>query len=82
MNIEAIGEPIRVLALCEGGAVRPLRFQWAGRAYKVRAINARWIDRQGDAYRLHYSVQVGNETYHLHFASPEVQWWLDEVVTD
>ena len=28
----------------------------------------------------YYSVQVGEETYYIHFASGEVQWWLVEVI--
>ena len=80
MNIEKIDEPIRVLADCGGGRMEPIRFRWSGRTYKVDAVNGRWIDRQGDCYSLHYSVQSGSETYYLHFSSKQVQWWLDEVV--
>jgi len=82
MNIEKIGEPIRVLADCEGGRMRPLRFRWAGRSYKVQAVNARWIDRRGEVYGLHYSVQAGGQTYYLHFDSKQVQWWIDETILD
>jgi hypothetical protein len=80
MNIETIGEPIRVLADCSGGAMQPLRFRWHGRTYRVEAVNGRWVDRQGEAYCLHFSVQVGDETYRIHFSSVQVQWWLDDVI--
>jgi len=79
MNIEQIDEPIRVLADCAAGEIRPLRFQWHGRTYKVQAVNGRWIDRGGESYCLHYSVQSGSETYYIHFASGQGQWWLDQV---
>ena len=82
MTIEEIGEPVRVLADCAGGSISPLRFRWANRTYPVAAVNARWVERQGDNYCLHYSVQSGNETYYLHFASKQVQWWLDKVILD
>ena len=90
MNIEQIGEPIRVLAVFSGGEAQPMRFHWSGRTYKIDRINGRWTDRGGepsptmgaDGYCLHYSVQVGEETYYLHFASSDVQWWLDQVVTE
>jgi hypothetical protein len=81
MHIETIDEPIRVLAAFAGGRCDPLRFRWGRRAYRVDRVNARWIDRQGDTYALHYSVQSGEETYYLHFAAGEVQWRLDKVVT-
>jgi len=80
MNVEQIGEPIRVLAAFSGGSVEPLRFEWSSRAYQVSAINGRWTDRGGDGYRLHFSVQAGEETYFIHFSSVQVQWWLDQVV--
>ena len=82
MRIEQIGEPIRVLADCFGGAMRPVRFDWQGRRYDVAAVNGQWVDRQGDGYGLHFSVQVGDETYYLHFAGNQVQWWLDQVILD
>lgn len=80
MEIEKINEPIRVLAAFGGGKAEPLRFNWHGRVYKVDAINGRWIDRQGETYCLYYSVQSGGQTYFVHFASKDVQWWLDETV--
>jgi len=82
MRIERIGEPVGVLADFSGGTAEPLRFRWNGRTYEVDRVNARWIDRQGDIYSLHYSVQVGQETYFLHFAGAEVQWWLDQVILE
>jgi hypothetical protein len=79
MNITRIDEPVSVLARCSGGTMEPLRFRRAGRDYRVEAVNGRWIDRSGDGCSLHFSVQVGNETFLMHFAVGEVQWWLDEV---
>ena len=82
MNIEKIDEPIVVLASFKGGTAEPLRFRWAGRLYKVDAINGRWTDRQGDIYSLHFSIQSGGQTYYLHFSSKQVQWWLDQTITE
>jgi len=82
MNIEPIGEPVRVMAVFSGGQAQPVRFHWGNRTYEVDAINGQWVDRRGDGYSLNYSVQVGDETYYLHFSSTEVQWWLDQVILD
>ena len=82
VKIEEISEPIRVLADCSGGELTPVRFRWSGRTYVIGAVNGRWIDRGGDGLALHYSVQVGDETYYLHFAGNDVQWWLDRVVLE
>lgn len=80
MNIEKIIEPVRVVASFAGGGCEPLKFDWKNRSYPVEQVNGRWIDRQGGVFRLHYSVQSGGQTYYLHFATDEVQWWLDEVI--
>jgi hypothetical protein len=82
MNIEKIQEPISVLASFAGGGLSPLRFQWHGRTYKVEAVNGKWIDRQGDLYSLNYSVQCDGQTYYVHFSSGDVQWRLDQLITE
>ncbi|MGC9455780.1 MAG: hypothetical protein ACP5HU_13110 [Phycisphaerae bacterium] len=80
MNIERIDEPIRVVASFADGEMHPLRFRWGGRDYPIGRINARWTDREADAPRLHFSVQVGEETCYLHFDTAEVRWRLDQIV--
>jgi hypothetical protein len=80
MNIEKIHEPIRVLADCHAGELRPLRFRWSGRNYRIESINARWIDRRPDGYALHYSLQAAGQAWQVHFDSKEMQWWVDETI--
>ena len=80
MNIEEIDEPITVTASFSSGSADPVCFCWGQREFRIDAVNGRWIDRSGGGYSLHYSVQVGDETYYIHFASGQVQWWLDKVV--
>ena len=82
MRVEEIGERVEVLAVCSGGGIKPLRFTWSGRAYEIQTVNARWTDRGGGSYSLHYSVQVGEETYLLRFSGADVQWWLDKQMID
>lgn len=82
MNVVEIGEPIGVLAAFSGGGVEPLKFRWGGQAYEVDAVNGKWTDRSTQCPSLHFSVQVGAETYYIHFAGSETQWWLDQVITE
>ena len=70
------------MAVFAAGEVSPVRFQWNGREHEIFAINGRWLDRQVGACAYHYSVQVGDETYYLHFASNDLQWWLDQVIVE
>ena len=82
MNIDKVSQPIVMLASFAGGQAKPLRFRWGRGTYNVEAVNGQWIDRQGDVYSLHFSVQSGGQTYLLHFSSKQVQWWLDQVITE
>lgn len=79
METVKIGETIQVLAVFKGGRLRPLRFQWQNRTYRIERINGSWIDRQLEQYDLLFSVQIGDETYCLRFASRDLRWWLDEM---
>ena len=71
-----------MLAAFSGGGVEPLKFSWGGQAYEIDAVNATWTDRSGRYPSLHFSVQVGDETYTIHLASGETQWWLDQAITE
>jgi len=82
MSVEEVGEAISVVASFSGGKARPVRFRWGSRTYRIDAVNGQWVDRSGDAYSLHYSVQAGQETFYIHFEAGEVQWWLDRVILE
>jgi len=43
---ETVHEPVGALiARFDGRGMEPLSFQWRRRGYRVRELNARWIDR-------------------------------------
>ncbi len=82
MEIVKINEPIRVLAAFARGGIQPLRFKWENRSYTIERINGEWLDRADEADAWHFSVQVGTTTYFLHYASRDLQWWLDELINE
>ena len=82
MNVVEIDEPIGMLAAFSGGQVRPVEFNWHRKTYQVDAVNGNWIDRTRQCPSLHFSVQVGDETYTIHLATGQAQWWLDQVITE
>lgn len=82
MLVETINEPVRVLAVFSGGQISPVKFRWKTREMDVFAVNARWRDRRGDDWAYHFSVEAGDETYYLHFATDDMQWWLDQVILE
>lgn len=81
MNTAAIHDPIRVLAAFAEGELKPVRFKWQERTYTVQRINGQWRDRRDECDAWHFSLQVDDTTYFVHFSSRDLQWWLDEVIT-
>ena len=82
VNVVEIGEPIGMLAAFSGGSVQPREFSWRRKAYEIDAVNGKWIDRTRQCPSLHFSVQVGDETYYIHYSGSQTQWWLDQVITE
>ncbi len=82
MNVVEIDEVVQVLALFRHGEMRPLRFLWQKRGFRVEKVNGSWREREGDNFTLHFSVQVGSETYFLQFSSRAMQWRLEQMVLD
>ena len=82
MLIEEIDEPIDVIALFHGGKLRPIRFQWNGRTYPVKAVHSSWEDREGIHRRCFFSLAAAGSTYHIHLRTQDLLWVLDRVVLD
>jgi hypothetical protein len=80
MVVEDLNDVVSVRADFSGGEVTPRAFRRNGRDYRVEAVNARWVDREG-AHPTHYfSVRVGEETYLISFHTGDMLWRLDRVI--
>ena len=77
---EEINEPIDVLTSFHNGAIRPLKFKWAGRTYNVARITYRWITREGAHQIRHFSVVADTEeTYEITLNTHNLNWTLLKV---
>jgi hypothetical protein len=63
MVYEDIFEPIEVISLFNEGKIRPLRFKWNGRIYKVNKINGHWVNPQGYTKQHHFSLIADSSDY-------------------
>ena len=86
MEISEINEPVKVRAdFSPGGEVTPLLLKRADRrVLRVRAVHARWQDRQ-PAHRLLYfsvSVEESDGVFQLCFREEDRTWWLQQVMLD
>lgn len=80
MRFEDIGEPIEVIVLFRGGKMRPLKFRWNGRVYKIERINGGWKSDQGRDRMCHYSVMSdGPDVYEISCSLEKFSWQIDRV---
>jgi hypothetical protein len=63
MHFEDIFEPIEVITLFKEGHIKPLRFKWNGRVYKINRINGQWASPQGYNKQIHYSLIADSSDY-------------------
>ena len=53
-----INEPIETIVLFEKGQVRPLRFRWQQRVYKIVKIYSVWHHQEGRVREVHMTVEA------------------------
>jgi hypothetical protein len=82
MQIEEMDEVVSVRADFAGGEVTPRAFRRSGRSYRVTAVNARWLDREGAHPVHHFSVQAEGDTYFLRLETGEMLWKIEKVVLE
>ena len=80
MLIEEFDEPIQVRADFGGGKITPLKFKWNGRVYDICQVNMRWPERDGRHPKRCFSVQCGDDTYHLVLKTDDLTWRLRKVI--
>ncbi len=80
MRFEDIADPIEVIALFRGGKMRPLKFRWRNREYKVERVNGGWMTDEGRCRFYHYSVMSdGPDVYEISYNSEKFHWLIDRV---
>ncbi len=75
--IEEIDDQIDVVAVFSSGKVSPLLFSWRNRRYSNLKTSSMWMDSEGDAKRVHFSVITDSANlYELCFHTRSFQWTL------
>ena len=82
MREEAIHEKLsRLVVRYEGGRIEPLEFRWGIREFRVRSVNARWVDRALRPPRYFFSVTADSgEIFILSHREGEPVWYVDSVI--
>ena len=80
MQFEDIGEAIEVIAVFQENRMRPVRFRWNGRVFKIKRINGSWKSDQGAARFHHFSVMAeGPDVYEISYNPERYAWNIDRV---
>ncbi len=83
MKFEDIFEPIEVISHFKDGAIRPLRFKWNGRAYKIKQWYGFWVNHQGYGKQYHFSVRAdSSDQIELLFDDSDLTWQIARVGMD
>jgi hypothetical protein len=80
MMYEDIYEVIEVISLFKDGKIKPLRFKWNGRVYKVNRLNGHWVSPQGYNKQYHFSIIADSHDYfEIMFDTANFEWQLARV---
>lgn len=75
-----LDETVSVLAHFEKGDMRPLRFYWKDREFKVTRVTGRWKAPQGDLWKRHFSVvDSADNVWHLTYEERNMRWAISKV---
>ncbi|MGD9488398.1 MAG: hypothetical protein AB7W47_10280 [Calditrichaceae bacterium] len=80
MIFEDIFEPIEVIGYFKEGQMKPLRFKWNGRVYKINQLNGHWVSHQGHNKQYHFSIIADSSDYfELLFEDSSLEWQIARV---
>jgi len=80
MRFEDINDPIEVIAVFRQGKLRPLKFRWRDRVYKIERVNGGWVTDEGKNRLYHYSVSANSpDVYEISYNSDRFAWNIDRV---
>ncbi|RMH60598.1 MAG: hypothetical protein D6677_13360 [Calditrichaeota bacterium] len=83
MRVVDIHEPIEVITHFGKNSVRPLRFKWNERVYKVRQWNSFWVRKKGYDRHYHFAVKLDNaDRVVLSFDDSTLQWQIARIYLD
>ena len=80
MVCEDIYEPIEVISHFKDGKLKPLRFRWNDRVYKISQLNGHWVDNQGFSKEHHFSVIADtSDLFEILFNNTDFKWQITKV---
>ncbi len=83
MKPAVINEPVEVITYFDGSRIKPLRFRWRQRAYRVSAVNGVWEDSHGRRRLYHFYVATRESgSFELIYDAEQMRWRIGRVYLD
>jgi len=83
MTFETINEPVEVISYFDVKNMRPLRFRWRDRAYKISHVNGVWSNPVGQTKEYHFHVATQHSgSFELIYDSQTLHWKIGRVCVD
>jgi hypothetical protein len=80
MIYEDIFEEIDVITLFKEGKIKPLRFKWNGRIYKITTVHGYWASPRGYNKQYHFSLITDSSDYfEIIFDTSNFEWQIARV---
>lgn len=77
--IQKLNDQISVLGLFQAGQLKPLRFIWQKRSFKISCITTCYQIKDGGVTRQVFAVESLGNIYKLIYSPLDSTWVLDEV---
>jgi hypothetical protein len=80
MVYQDIYESIEVISLFKEGKIKPLRFKWNGRVYRINRLNGHWVNPKGYDKQYYFSLIADNSDYfEIMFDTSSFEWQIARI---
>ena len=80
-NVTKLNDRVDVIAVFTSKRNYPFSFSWGGRKYVVEKVNLVYSRQSGNGLIISYSVTAQSNFFKLSFYTKEMEWRLEEMVT-
>ena len=83
VTFEIVNEVIQVITFFDEKRMRPLRFRWRERTYRVKAVHSAWDDVVGRHREYHFYVATKESgSFELIYNTDGLLWKIGRVCVD
>ncbi len=74
--VSGLHDVIRVGAVFDAGAIKPMWFQYKGKKVSIENIIYKWQEKSGNTSIIKFSVQANEMLYEIGYSTIDMKWLL------